>query len=178
MQQHELQVNPSRQRKQKRVGRGDGSGKGTTCGRGSTGQKARTGHKLRVGFEGGQTPLMMRLPKLRGFTPRHQSTLVGISLATLSNLYPDSGSITIERLQQDGFLKAGQGLKVIGNAASSEFIGKLDITAQRFSAGAKETIQKGGGKLAELASAIAEVKPSEKPAQPEVKTEPKAGSQA
>lgn len=158
MQQHQVQPNSGRSRKHKRVGRGDGSGRGTYSGRGVKGQKARSGRTLRIGFEGGQTPLIMRMPKLKGFKPK-EKRYVAISLLALSKAYPESGELTPNQLMSDKLIPIGSELKIIGNMAIDGFIAKLDIKAHRFSVGAKEAILKGGGKINELKTNVSR-KPS------------------
>src|SRR3989344_6589858 len=152
MQQHELKPHASRLKKRQPVGRGACSGAGNYSGRGMKGQKARTGRKLRFGFEGGQTPLIMRMPKLRGFKPKKQSRLATVNLLTLSRSYPEGGELSPERLANDGLIPADMELKVIGKQFAAGFSAKFKIKAQQFSPGAKETITKTGGTVEELKS--------------------------
>ncbi len=137
---HELsQTNVRKTRK--RVGRGPGSGLGKTAGRGQKGQKARSGGGVRPGFEGGQTTLARRLPK-RGFTNFNRKEYAVINLSDL-NRFEDGTHVTPELLKDMGLLKKQlAGVKVLGNG---ELEKKLHVTAAKFSASAKEAIEKAGG---------------------------------
>ena len=123
----------------KRVGRGRGSGLGQTSGKGHKGQKARTGGRVRWGFEGGQTPLMRRLPKV-GFSNVDYETRYDIF--NLSDLN-DFTEVTPETLEKAGLLKHGR-IKILGKG---ELKKKLTVRAHKFSATAKEAIEKAGGKV-------------------------------
>lgn len=137
---HELsQTNVRRSRK--RVGRGPGSGLGKTSGRGQKGQKARSGGGVRPGFEGGQTTLARRLPK-RGFTNFNRKEYAIINLSDL-NRFEEGTHVTPELLKDMGLLKKQlAGVKVLGHG---ELEKKLHVTAAKFSASAKEAIEKAGG---------------------------------
>ena len=125
----------------KRVGRGIGSGLGKTAGKGHKGQKARTGGKIRRGFEGGQTPLYRRLPK-RGFTNIHANNYTEVTLTMLSKVKNEE--VTAESLLQEGIIgKIQDGIVVL---ATGKLEKKLNVKAVRFTAKAKETIEKLGGK--------------------------------
>lgn len=125
----------------KRVGRGDGSGLGGTAGKGHKGQKARTGGRVRRGFEGGQSPLVRRLPKM-GFTNADFATKYEI--INLSELAAYGKDISPDVLVEKGRIHAKALLKVLGN-------GKLDkpvnVKAHKFSESAKAAIEKAGGKV-------------------------------
>jgi large subunit ribosomal protein L15 len=123
----------------KRVGRGIGSGLGGTAGKGHKGQKARTGGRVRWGFEGGQTPLMRRLPKF-GFSNVNFETKYDIF--NLTQLEQFNGEVTPEMLEAAGLLRYGR-IKILGGGALKK---ALTVKAHKFSAGAKEAIEKAGGK--------------------------------
>jgi len=134
---HEMK---SIRKKRQRVGRGMASGSGKTSGRGQKGQKARS--KVRVGFEGGQTPLFQRLPK-RGFTNINRKEYAIVNLDVL-NQFDDGTEITPELLIEVGVVKnLKSGLKVLGDGAVEK---NLTVKAHKFSASAKEAIEKAGGK--------------------------------
>ena len=124
-----------------RKGRGHGSGNGKTAGKGHKGQKARSGAP-RPGFEGGQLPLYMRLPK-RGFTNINSKDIVGINVELL-NAFDDGAEVTVAALVEKGIVKNPRdGVKILGNG---ELTKKLDVKVNAFSAGAVEKIQAAGGK--------------------------------
>lgn len=138
---HELS-NPTERKDRKRVGRGEGGGRGKTCGRGNKGDGSRSGHHSRPHFEGGQIPLLRRLPK-RGFnSPDHKEyALVNVSL--LEEIFQDGDSIALETLQEHGLAKrTGAGLKVLGDGNLTK---KLTVKATAFSASAKAKIEAAGG---------------------------------
>ena len=127
--------------KRTRVGRGVGSGIGKTSGRGHKGQKARSGGGVRRGFEGGQTPLYRRLPK-RGFTNIHAKTYTEVTLTMLNK--STVSDVTAETLLADGIIgKVNDGIVVLGTGKLEK---KLNVKATRFTASAKEKIEKAGGK--------------------------------
>jgi large subunit ribosomal protein L15 len=159
-------LSPAQPRKsRKRVGRGQGSGKGRYSGRGLKGQKSRSGsHKMRAGFEGGQMPLAMRLPKLRGSTSKDAMPVGPFRTATqpvnVRDLERfDAGSdVTPELMLAQGLVSNTRvDIKVLGDG---ELTKKLTVTAHRFSAGAKEKIEKAGGKVVCLRETV--VKPAHK----------------
>ena len=126
-----------------RVGRGPGSGNGKTSGRGQKGQKSRSGGGVRLGFEGGQTPLFMRLPK-RGFTNINRKDYAIVNLDVL-NRFEDGAEVTPTTLIEAGIVKdAKSGIKILGNG---ELTKKLTVEAVKFSKSAKEAIEKAGGKV-------------------------------
>jgi len=126
----------------KRKGRGIGSGNGKTGGRGHKGQKARSGGKVRVGFEGGQMPLVRRVPK-RGFINIHAKPLTAVNLAVL-NQFEDGAVVDAAALIEKGILSScPYGLKVLSNGNLTK---KLTVKAAAFSESAKEKIEQAGGK--------------------------------
>ena len=126
----------------KRKGRGHGSGNGKTGGRGHKGQKARSGGKVRAGFEGGQMPLVRRVPK-RGFNNIFAKPLTAINLAVL-NCFEDGAVVDAAALIEAGIISSGpNGLKVLSNGNLTK---KITVKAAAFSATAKEKIEQAGGK--------------------------------
>ena len=126
----------------KRKGRGHGTGNGKTAGRGHKGQKARSGGKVRRGFEGGQMPLVRRIPK-RGFNNIFAKPLTSVNVSKL-NAFEDGAVVTAETLIEKGILsKCENGLKVLGGG---EVTKKLTVQAAAFSESAKEKIEQAGGK--------------------------------
>lgn len=126
----------------KRLGRGVGSGLGKTSGKGHKGAKARSGGGKRPGFEGGQMPLTMRLPK-RGFTNHFRVEYATVNVETLE-CFEDGAVVTPVELIQYGILKNVQdGVKILGNGQLTK---KLTVQANKFSASAKEKIEAAGGK--------------------------------
>lgn len=139
---HELSPAPGSNPAAYRKGRGNGSGNGKTAGRGHKGQKARSGGGVRVGFEGGQMPLVRRLPK-RGFNNIFAKPLEAINVTSL-NKFEDGATINVCDLLEKGILsKCEYGVKVLGNG---EVTKKLTVRATAFSTTAKEKIEKAGGK--------------------------------
>ena len=139
---HELSPAPGSVREVKRIGRGHGSGNGKTAGKGHKGQKARAGRGIRPGFEGGQMPLTMRLPK-RGFTNIFRKEYVAINVDRLE-IFEDGMVVTPVELIQYGIIKnVEDGVKILGNG---ELTKKLTVQANKFSASAKEKIEAVGGK--------------------------------
>jgi large subunit ribosomal protein L15 len=136
---HHLRPAPGAKTAKTRVGRGEGS-KGKTAGRGTKGTKAR--YQVPGGFEGGQMPLHMRLPKLRGFKNPFRTEYQVVNLDRLSLLFPDGGDVTVEDLVAKGAVRGGHVVKVLGTGDVSV---ALNITAHRFSASAAEKIAAAGG---------------------------------
>ena len=138
---HELQNSEPRQAR-KRVGRGDGSGHGRTAGRGEKGAGARTGHSRRPYFEGGQIPLIRRLPK-RGFNNPNHIEYEVINLVELEEVFSDGDRVDILELQKRGIAsKSCAPLKIL---ADGELTKKLTIVADKFSATARQKIEAAGG---------------------------------
>ncbi len=138
---HDLRPAPGAKTAKIRVGRGEGS-KGKTSGRGTKGTKAR--YQVKAGFEGGQTPMHRRLPKLRGFKNPFRVDFQVVNLDTIEALFPEGGTITVEDLAQKGAVRKNQPVKVLG---SGDISVKIDITAQKFSASAEEKITAAGGSI-------------------------------
>ncbi len=141
---HHLRPAPGSHTKRTRVGRGDGS-KGKTAGRGTKGTKAR--YQVPASFEGGQMPIHMRLPKLKGFRNRFRTEFQVVNVARLAELFPDGGTVGIGELVGAGAVRKGQLVKVLGNG---ELGVKLDITANKFSDTARQKIEAAGGSVTEI----------------------------
>lgn len=148
MQAHELRPPKGARHKRKRVGRGDASGHGSHSGRGSKGQKSRSGGGPRLGFEGGQTPLIKRLPRRRGFTNIFRVEYVPVNLKQLER-FEEGTEVTPELLREVGIIKTlRQPVKVLGDGEISK---ALIVRAHRFSAVAKGKIEAAGGSVEEVA---------------------------
>ncbi len=146
-----LKNTPGARKSRKRVGRGPGSGHGKTCCKGHKGQKARKGHKHKLGFEGGQMPLLRRLPK-RGFKNPNRVAWQTINVDAL-NRFEDGGAVTAVELLQAGMIRAnGGGLKILGTGDLEK---KLTVTADAFSATAKTKIEAAGGTVVVIGEAQA-----------------------
>jgi len=141
---HHLRPAPGAKTAKTRVGRGEGS-KGKTAGRGTKGSKARG--QVPARFEGGQMPLHMRLPKLKGFTNPFRVEFQVVNLARLAELYPDGGEVTITDLAERGAVRKGQPVKILGNGEVSK---GLRVSANAFSTTAREKIVAAGGTATEL----------------------------
>jgi large subunit ribosomal protein L15 len=140
---HELSPAPGSNRKKKRIGRGPGSGTGKTAGRGHKGQRSRSGFSQRIGFEGGQMPLIRRVPK-RGFTNIFRKEYAVVNLRDLEGF---DGEINPETLLEHGLVRRGMPVKVLGEG---EVSGALSVKAHRFSRSAREKIEAAGGTCEEL----------------------------
>ncbi|WP_081802336.1 50S ribosomal protein L15 [Actinotalea ferrariae] len=138
---HHLRPAPGAHTKKTRVGRGEAS-KGKTAGRGTKGTKAR--YQVPERFEGGQMPLHMRLPKLRGFKNPFRTEFQVVNIATLAALYPSGGDVTVEDLVAKGAVRKGQPVKVLG---TGELDVKLAVSVQAISGSAKEKILAAGGSV-------------------------------
>ncbi|MTB70452.1 50S ribosomal protein L15 [Arsenicicoccus cauae] len=136
---HHLRPAPGAKTPKTRVGRGEGS-KGKTAGRGTKGTKAR--YQVPAGFEGGQTPLHMRLPKMRGFKNPFKTEYQVVNLDKISALYPEGGEVTVEGLVEKGAVRKGSLVKVLGQG---EITVKVNVTADKFSGSAKDKIEAAGG---------------------------------
>jgi large subunit ribosomal protein L15 len=136
---HHLRPAPGAKTAKTRVGRGQGS-KGKTAGRGTKGTKAR--YQVPESFEGGQMPMHMRLPKLRGFKNPFRTEYQVVNLDRISTLFPDGGDITVEDLVAKGAVRDGQLVKVLG---TGEITIAVAVTAHKFSATAKDKIEAAGG---------------------------------
>ena len=140
---HELKPAEGSRQERNRVGRGSSSGNGKTSGRGQKGQKSRSGGGVRLGFEGGQTPLFMRLPK-RGFTNVNRKEYAVVNLDIL-NRFEDGTEVTPELLKETGIIRKIEkdGVKILGNGSIEK---KLTIKANKFTKSAAEKIEAAGGK--------------------------------
>ena len=142
-----LKPRPGAKHRTKRLGIGESSGHGKTSGRGGKGQTARAGGTIRLGFEGGQMPLLRRIPK-RGFNNKEFRTEFAIVNVETLNSFEDGATITPESLVESGVLKKlHDGVKILGDG---ELKRKLTVKAQRFTASAREKITKAGGRCEEL----------------------------
>ena len=141
---HHLRPAPGAKTAKTRVGRGEGS-KGKTSGRGTKGTKAR--YQVPVAFEGGQMPIHMRLPKLKGFKNPFRVEFQVVNLDRLGALFPDGGAVTVADLVAKGAVRKGQPVKVLGQGDISVAV---QVTADKFSASAKEKIAAAGGSTTEL----------------------------
>ncbi|WP_342513668.1 50S ribosomal protein L15 [Sporosarcina sp. FSL K6-1522] len=138
---HDMKPAEGARKRRKRVGRGTGSGWGKTSGRGHDGQNSRSGGGVRLGFEGGQIPLFQRLPK-RGFTNINRKDYAIVNLETL-NRFEEGTEVTPELLIESGIVSnAKSGIKILGNGTLEK---KITVKAHKFSATAKEAIEKAGG---------------------------------
>jgi len=142
---HHLRPAPGAKTAKTRLGRGEGS-KGKTAGRGTKGTKAR--YQVPVGFEGGQMPIHMRLPKLKGFKNRFRVELQVVNLAKIAELFPEGGTVGITDLVDAGAVRKGELVKVLGDGDLGSV--KLDLTANKFSGSAREKIVAAGGSVTEV----------------------------
>ncbi|MBO0841480.1 MAG: 50S ribosomal protein L15 [Sciscionella sp.] len=137
---HHLRPAPGAKTSKTRVGRGEGS-KGKTAGRGTKGTKARK--NVPAGFEGGQMPIHMRLPKLRGFNNRFRVEYQPVNVGDIARLFPDGGTVGVADLVSAGLVRKNHLVKVL---AGGDIDGvKLDVTANAFSNSAKEKLAAAGG---------------------------------
>jgi len=143
MQIHDLKPAPGSTKKRKRVGRGNGSGHGSTSGRGDNGQNSRAGGGKGPGFEGGQNPLAMRLPKLPGFTNHWRTEYEVVNVDRLEGLFADGDIVDGTSLKAKGVVKSSDAtIKVLGDG---ELTKKLVIRVQKVSAAARVKIEAVGG---------------------------------
>ena len=142
---HHLRPAPGAKTDKTRVGRGEGS-KGKTAGRGTKGSKARK--NVPASFEGGQMPIHMRLPKLKGFKNRFRIEFQVVNLDRLAELFPTGGAIGPAELVEAGAVRKGQPVKVLGSGELGAV--KLQISAHAFSGSAKEKIVAAGGSVIQL----------------------------
>ena len=141
---HHLRPAPGAHTPKTRVGRGEGS-KGKTAGRGTKGSGAR--QNVPANFEGGQMPIHMRLPKLKGFKNPFKVSYQVVNVARLAELFPEGGDVRVEDLVEKGAVRDGLLVKVLGNG---ELFVALQVSAHAFSASAKDKIEKAGGSANEL----------------------------
>ncbi len=141
---HHLRPAEGAKTEKTRVGRGEGS-KGKTAGRGTKGTKARK--NVPAAFEGGQMPIHMRLPKLKGFTNRNRVEYQVVNVGDIARLFPQGGTIGVEELVDAGAVRKNQLVKVLGDGDLSVAV---NVTANKFTAAAKEKITAAGGSVSEL----------------------------
>jgi large subunit ribosomal protein L15 len=141
---HHLRPAPGAKTEKTRVGRGEGS-KGKTAGRGTKGTKAR--YQVKPGFAGGQLPLHMRLPKLRGFKNPFRVEFQVVNLEKLSELFPEGGEVTVESLVEKGAVRKNQPVKILG---TGDITVKVDVKVHAFSTSAAEKIAAAGGSTTAL----------------------------
>ncbi len=141
---HHLRPAPGAKTAKTRVGRGEAS-KGKTAGRGTKGSKAR--YQVSAAFEGGQMPLHMRLPKLRGFTNPFRTEHQVVNLDRLAELFPEGGAVGVQDLVDRGAVRRGQTVKVLG---TGEIGVVVQVTAHAFSASAEQRITAAGGSVTRL----------------------------
>jgi len=142
---HHLRPAPGARTKKTRVGRGNAGARGKTAGRGTKGSKAR--NRVPARFEGGQMPLHMRLPKLKGFRNPFRVEFQVVNLDKLAALYPQGGEVTVDDLVDKGAVRPGRPVKVLG---TGEITVALQVSANAFSASAKEKVAAAGGTTTEV----------------------------
>jgi large subunit ribosomal protein L15 len=156
MYQHELRPSAGAHKRRRRLGRGHGSGRGTTAGRGTKGQKSRSGGKVNPRFEGGQNPLVLRMPQKRGFTNIHRVEYSEVNLMALARFEADT-EVTPEMLWSSRVVREKKlPVKVLGHGDIDR---ALVIHAHKFSASAREKIEAAGGKA--MVIGAADVTPEE-----------------
>ncbi len=143
---HHLRPAPGSKTAKTRVGRGEGGKRGKTAGRGTKGTKARKG--VPAGFEGGQMPLHMRLPKLKGFKNRFRVEYQVVNVGDLAQLFPSGGEVGPEDLVAIGAVRRNQLVKVLGNGEADGVA--LTVSAHAFSGSAREKITAAGGTVHDL----------------------------
>ena len=141
---HHLRPAPGAHTPKTRKGRGEGS-KGKTAGRGTKGTKARG--TVPASFEGGQMPLHMRIPKLKGFKNPNKVDFQVVNVATINKLFPEGGDVTVSDLVAKGAVRSGQPVKVLGQG---EITVAVTVTANKFSSSARDKIDAAGGATIEL----------------------------
>jgi len=141
---HDLKPAPGSKTAKTRVGRGEGS-KGKTAGRGTKGTKARK--NVPVTFEGGQMPIHMRLPKLKGFRNRFRTEYGVVNIGDLAKAFPQGGTVGVDELVANGLVRKNVLVKVLGDGKLTV---KVDVTAHKFSGSAREAITAAGGSATEL----------------------------
>ena len=141
---HHLRPAPGAHTPKTRKGRGEGS-KGKTAGRGTKGTKARG--TVPASFEGGQMPLHMRIPKLKGFKNPNKVDFQVVNVATINRLFPEGGDVTVSDLVAKGAVRSGQPVKILGQGEISVAV---TVTANKFSSSARDKIDAAGGSTIEL----------------------------
>ena len=143
MRMHEIRPQAGARKSRRRLGRGTAQGQGKTAGRGTKGQLARTGPGLPGWFEGGQTPLHMRVPKLRGFKNRFREGFVAVNVGRLAD-YAAEGKVSPDTLAAKGLIGKDARIKVLGEG---DLAAKLEVHAHAVSATAKQKIESAGGSI-------------------------------
>ena len=143
---HHLRPAPGAKTDKHRVGRGEGGKGGKTAGRGTKGTGARK--NVPANFEGGQMPLHMRLPKLRGFQNPFRVEYQVVNIAKLVELFPEGGKVTVADLVEKGAVRKNEKVKVLGNG---EISAAVTVAAHKFSASARAKIEAAGGRCEEIA---------------------------
>ena len=141
---HDLKPAPGSKTARTRVGRGEGS-KGKSAGRGTKGTKARK--QVPVTFEGGQMPIHMRLPKLKGFRNRFRTEYEIVNVGDISRLFPQGGTIGVDELVAKGAVRKNSLVKILGDG---ELTVQVEVSAHKFSGSAREKISAAGGSVTEL----------------------------
>ncbi|MGV0738724.1 50S ribosomal protein L15 [Mycobacterium sp. DBP42] len=141
---HDLKPAPGEKKAKTRVGRGEGS-KGKTAGRGTKGTKARK--NVPATFEGGQMPIHMRLPKLKGFKNRFRTEYEVVNVGDIAKAFPQGGTIGVDELVAKGLVRKNSLVKVLGDGKLAV---KVEVTANKFSGSAREAITAAGGSATEL----------------------------
>lgn len=141
---HHLRPAPGAKTAKTRVGRGEAS-KGKTAGRGTKGTKAR--YQVSAAFEGGQTPLHMRLPKLKGFKNPFREEFQVVNVARIGELFPDGGTVDVDALVSAGAVRKGEQIKVLGDGDLGVAV---QVSAHKFSGSARSKIEAAGGSVTEL----------------------------
>ena len=142
---HHLRPAPGSHAPKVRVGRGEGGKRGKTAGRGTKGTKAR--YQVPEAFEGGQMPLHMRLPKLKGFTNRFRTEYQVVNLDKVAELFPQGGSIGVDELVAAGAVRKNSLVKVLGDG---DIAVAVQLSAHKFSSAARDKITAAGGTATEL----------------------------
>lgn len=140
---HEVRPPRGARHRKRRLGRGIAAGQGKTAGRGTKGQKSRAGAPLPAWFEGGQTPIHMRVPKLRGFKNRFRRSYTAVNVGRLAG-YAEEGKVTPDALVRKGFAREGALVKIL---AGGEPGGAFEVHAHAFSAEARKKIEAAGGRV-------------------------------
>ena len=142
---HHLRPAPGAKTAKTRVGRGEGGKRGKTAGRGTKGTKAR--YQVPAAFEGGQMPMHMRLPKLKGFKNRFRTEYQVVNLDKIAERFPEGGTVGVDELVGKGLVRDNRLVKVLGGG---DLTVALQVTAHAFSGTAKEKITAAGGSVTEL----------------------------
>lgn len=143
MRQHQIRAPKGARHPVRRLGRGISAGQGKTAGRGTKGQLARTGPGIPGWFEGGQTPIHMRIPKMRGFKNRFRSPFVAVNVDRLAD-YAVDGKVTPQTLAAKGLVRPDAKIKVLANG---EVTGRYEVHAHAVSATARKKIESAGGSI-------------------------------